>query len=61
MSLKAEQKTFFKENGYLLLHDTLTDEQVKAGIETIWPHIEADREDPSTWIGAGPVFVAALL
>ncbi len=54
MSLIGEHKTFFKENGYLVLHNTLTDEQVEAGVEAIWPHIEANRDDPSTWVGAGP-------
>ena len=55
MSLDAEQKTFFKENGYVVLHDTLTEDQIQAGVEAIWPHLDADRDDPSTWIGAGSI------
>lgn len=55
MSLTADQKSFFKENGYLVLSDTLTDAQVDAGVDAIWPHLDADRDDPSTWVGAGPV------
>ena len=55
MLLKDDQKAFFKENGYLVLNDTLTDDQVESGVEAIWPHIDADRNDPSTWIGAGPI------
>jgi len=56
MDLTPEDKAFFKENGYLVKRDTLTDEQVTAGVDEIWKHIEADRSDPSTWMDAGPVF-----
>ena len=33
MKLTSEDKTFFKENGYLVKHDTLTDTQVNAGVD----------------------------
>jgi len=54
--LSVENKSFFKQNGYLVKHDTLTSEQVTAGIDEVWKHIEADRDAPSSWVGAGPTF-----
>lgn len=56
MTLTSDDKDFFKTNGYLVKHDTLTDDQVTTGVDEIWKHIEADRDDPSTWIDAGPIF-----
>ncbi len=55
MKLTAEDKSSFQQKGYLVKHDTLTDEQIRAGVDEIWKHIEADRADPSTWIDAGPI------
>jgi hypothetical protein len=55
MILTAEDKDFFKKNGYLVKHDTLTDDQIQAGIDEIWKHLEAERDDPSSWLNAGPI------
>lgn len=52
--LKVEEKAFFKENGYLICRDVLTSEQIKAARDALWEGIEADRDDPATWVGAGP-------
>lgn len=51
--LTAEDKAFFKENGYLIKHDTLTDEQIQNAQDALWEGIEADRDDPETWVNAG--------
>ncbi|MCH2666053.1 hypothetical protein MK139_17130, partial [bacterium] len=55
MTLTAEDKDFFKDNGYLVKHDTLTEDQIQAGIDEIWKHLEAERDDPSSWLNAGPI------
>lgn len=54
MALTREDKLSFKENGYVVLYDMLSEEQIEAGLETIWQHLNVDRNDPSTWIGGGP-------
>ncbi len=52
--LTPADKTFFKENGYLVKHDTLTQEQIRHAQDALWEGIQADRNDPQTWIGAQP-------
>jgi hypothetical protein len=56
MELTAEDKASFKTNGYLVKNDTLTETQINAGVDEIWNHIEADRDDPASWVEAGPIF-----
>ena len=50
----TEDKAFFKANGYVVGHDTLREEQVRRAVDVLWEHIEADRDDPETWVNAGP-------
>lgn len=52
--LTADEKAFFKENGYLIKHGVLTEAQIQAAQEALWSGIDADRNDPKTWINAGP-------
>jgi hypothetical protein len=53
--LSDEDKSFFKANGYLVKNDTLSQEQIDAAQDALWSGIEADREDPDTWVNAGPM------
>ena len=52
--LTPQDKAFFKQNGYLIRHDLLTRAQVDAARDALWQGIEADRDDPTTWVGARP-------
>ncbi len=52
--LAPEDKAFFKEHGYLVKRDTLTPQQIRAAQDALWEGIKADRNDPRTWINAGP-------
>ena len=52
--LTADDKAFFKENGYLIKHDVLSEAQIQAAQDALWSGIEADRDDPKTWVNAGP-------
>ncbi len=52
--LSASDKCFFKENGCLIVRGALTSAQVRAARDALWTGIEADRDDPATWIDAGP-------
>ena len=53
--LSTEDKTLSKENGYLVKHNMLTEEQAKEALDVIWEHGQADRADTKTWIDAGPI------
>ena len=52
--LSCVDKAFFKENGYLIRQDLLTQEQIDNARDAIWEGLEADRSNPATWIDAGP-------
>jgi hypothetical protein len=52
--LSDADKTFFKGNGYLVKHDALSADQISAAQNAIWEGLDADRNDPQTWINAGP-------
>ena len=52
--LTLEDKSFFKENGYLIKRGVLSDAQVQAARDALWDGIQADRNKPETWVQAGP-------
>ena len=53
--LVEDDKRFFKENGYLLVHDVLSERQVEAAVDVLWEDMTLDRESPNTWINPGPI------
>jgi hypothetical protein len=48
------EKTFFKTNGYVVKPNVLRPELIENAKDVLWDHIDADREDPQSWIDAGP-------
>ena len=52
--LTPEQKAAFKANGALIIRNALTPAQIRAARDALWEGIAADRDDPETWIDAGP-------
>ncbi len=52
--LTAKDKAFFKENGYLIRHNMLSEGQIERAVDTLWSYIVADRNDPQIWVDAGP-------
>ena len=50
--LTPQDKAFFKQNGYLIRHDLLTRAQIASAQGALWQSIEADRDDPASWVGA---------
>jgi ectoine hydroxylase-related dioxygenase (phytanoyl-CoA dioxygenase family) len=52
--LTHADKAFFKENGYLVKRNVLTQAQIAAAQDALWEGIQADRQKPETWIEAGP-------
>jgi len=52
--LTADDKAFFRENGYLIKRDVLSHTQIQDAQDALWSGIQADRNDPATWVNAGP-------
>ena len=52
--LTSADKRSFKENGCLIVRGALTAAQIQAAQDALWTGIDADRDDPATWIEAGP-------
>lgn len=52
--LEPADKAFFKENGVLIKRGVLSRAQIDAARDALWAGIEAERDDPSTWVKAGP-------
>ena len=52
--LNAADKAFFKENGYLVKNDQLTPQQIQNAQDALWTGINAERDQPQTWINSGP-------
>ena len=49
-----EEKAFFKQNGYVVKPDLIAPARIENARDAVWEHIDADRNDPQTWIDAGP-------
>ncbi len=56
--LSTGDRIFFRESGFLVKHDMLTDEQIRKAQSVIWDNLEneteVDRNDPATWLRDGP-------
>lgn len=52
--LTSADRRSFKENGCLIVRGVLTSAQIQAAQDALWTGIEADRDDPATWVEAGP-------
>ena len=49
-----EEKLHFKEQGYVVKSDVVPMHLIDKAVDVVWEEIEADRDDPETWINAGP-------
>ena len=47
-SLTQKDKVLFKENGYLLVQNILSDDQIEAAVDVLWKNMNLDREDNET-------------
>jgi len=54
--LTAEDKAFFKKNGYLVKESLVPADICKAAADAVWSKLDCDRSDPSTYVNAGPAF-----
>ena len=51
--LTEADKTFFKENGYLVVRGALEQEAIDAALDRLWEALDEDRNDPESWIRKG--------
>ncbi|GAC1399480.1 MAG: hypothetical protein NVSMB65_17550 [Chloroflexota bacterium] len=47
--LTAEDKAFWDENGYVIVHDAVPRENLEALTRVIWEFLEMDPGDPASW------------
>lgn len=47
--LSARDQAFFKENGYVVVHDVVPRENLDAVIDAIWEFLGMDRNNPDDW------------
>ncbi|MDA1191601.1 MAG: phytanoyl-CoA dioxygenase family protein [Candidatus Poribacteria bacterium] len=47
--LSQDDLDFFDENGYVILHDAVPQENLDYLIDTLWTFLEKDPNDPDTW------------
>lgn len=45
----AEDLDFFRQNGYVILHDAVPQENLDAVIDAIWTFLQMDRNTPEDW------------
>lgn len=47
--LSKEDQAFWKENGYVIIHDAVPQENLKAAEEAIWGFLDMQPDDPESW------------
>src|SRR5690349_6847052 len=47
--LTQEDWDFWQKNGYVIVHDAVSPENVKAMVDFLWQFTGRDRNDPETW------------
>ncbi len=58
--LSAEDRAFWEENGYVVIHNAVPQENLDAVIDDIWAFLGVDRNDPESWYKA-PISKAGML
>jgi len=51
LALEGEDVDFWNENGYVVVHDAVSQEQCRAAAQAIYDFLEVDPEQPDTWYG----------
>jgi len=52
--LRDDEKRFFRDNGYLIKNDVVPEDVLARAVDGLWHGVEADRQDPGTWVNADP-------
>ena len=49
MVLSEQDHKFWQENGYVIIHQAVPQENLDATVETVWSFLEMDPDDPESW------------
>ena len=58
--LSVEDRAFWNENGYVIIHNAVPQANLSAVVEDIWDYLGVDRNDPEAWYRA-PISKAGML
>jgi hypothetical protein len=58
--LSAEDRAFWENNGYVVIHNAVPQANLDAVVNDIWAFLEVDRYDPEAWYRA-PISKAGML
>ena len=47
--LTAEDRKFWEENGYVVVHNAVPSENLKAAERAVWDFLEMQPNDPGSW------------
>ena len=47
--LSSEDRAFWEENGYVVIHDAAPPELIQNTAEAVWDFLEMDANNPDTW------------
>ena len=50
--MSKSDHTFWQENGYVIVHNAVPQENLDAVIDDLWTFLETDRDDPDAWYAA---------
>lgn len=48
-TLSLEDRAFFDENGYVVVHDASPKERLEDAVDMLWEHLGMDRHNPNDW------------
>jgi len=52
--LTSEDLAFWEENGYVVVHDAVPTENLKAAEKAVWEFLEMDNDGPDSWYPSDP-------
>ena len=47
--LSKEDRAFWEENGYVIIHEAVPPENIKAAVDAVWDFMEMQPDDPDSW------------
>jgi N-glycosylase/DNA lyase len=59
--LSEEDWKFWKQNGYVIIHDAIPKEHIDRLVDLIWEFEEKNPNDPNTWYAAFQNYIEILM
>ena len=58
--LSKQDWDFWNENGYVVVHNAVPQENLDAAVDAIWEFLEIDRENPEDWYRYKPYTLSLI-